>query len=145
MLVWRNVDNRLLDKSFERDVVAVLGPSQHTFYVTEGFRSLKRSKELYEDYKAGRGPRAAPPGKSAHNYGLAIDVVLDSSPLPGLQPSWSTKLAGWLWLKWVLTNHPTLKSGWTFNDWPHIERRGWDKATRPVQANLQQVKRKEGS
>ncbi len=34
----------------------------------------------YRNYLAGRGDRAAPPGRSAHEYGLAIDVVITAPP-----------------------------------------------------------------
>jgi hypothetical protein len=125
MLYWRKIDPTRLHPGFVETVEAVLLASPYHWYVTHGYRSLTEQGELYRKHLAG-GPRAAPPGKSAHNYGLAIDVVLDADPdTPGLQPSWNTKLGGWLWLKGALTNHPMLKSGWTFADWPHIEMRGW--------------------
>jgi len=43
--------------------------------VTSGFRDLNEQKVLYDEWRAGRRRLpAAAPGKSAHNYGLAIDV-----------------------------------------------------------------------
>lgn len=43
--------------------------------VTSGVRSLGEQERLYRDYQNGRSRLpAAPPGRSAHNYGLAIDV-----------------------------------------------------------------------
>jgi hypothetical protein len=72
-----------------------------------------------------KGPRAAPAGKSAHNYGLAIDVALDGAPQPGLQMCWSTAHAGWRWLKAATVPHPRLKNGWSFGDWPHVEKYRW--------------------
>jgi len=43
--------------------------------VTSGFRSFEQQAGLYADYRAGRSRLpAAAPGRSAHNYGLAIDV-----------------------------------------------------------------------
>lgn len=41
--------------------------------VDVGLRSMKAQQEAYERYKAGKGPLAALPGKSRHNYGLAAD------------------------------------------------------------------------
>ena len=43
--------------------------------ITSGYRSLKKQAELYAAYKKG-GPLAAAPGKSAHNYGLAVDIAI---------------------------------------------------------------------
>jgi hypothetical protein len=75
------------------------------------------------------GPKAAPGGKSAHNFGLAIDVALDGAPLPGLQMTWNTNSAGWRWLKANTVPHPRLKNGWSFGDWPHVERYRWARYT----------------
>ena len=44
--------------------------------VSECLRPLSRSKELYEAFKAGRGPQAAAPGNSWHNYGAAADILI---------------------------------------------------------------------
>ena len=87
MIVWRKgVDKTLLQPQFLADVEALLGGSPHTWLVTSGHRGIAEQAELYRIYKAG-GPKAAPAGKSAHNYGLAIDVV------PGTKyPRWRRKL-----------------------------------------------------
>lgn len=37
------------------------------------YRSLEDQSALYQKFLSG-GPRAAPPGQSAHNYGLAVDI-----------------------------------------------------------------------
>ena len=43
--------------------------------VTSGRRTYGEQQRLYSAYLAGRSSLpAAPPGRSAHNYGLAIDV-----------------------------------------------------------------------
>jgi hypothetical protein len=44
--------------------------------VSECLRPLARSQQLYEAYKAGRGPQAASPGNSWHNYGAAADILI---------------------------------------------------------------------
>lgn len=45
-----------------------------------GFRDNERQAELYADWKAGYGVRAAKPGYSNHQSGLAIDIgVYDES------------------------------------------------------------------
>lgn len=124
MIIWR-CDPEPLHPGFREDVTTFLAASPYTWYVLSGYRSLEEQADLYARYQAG-GPTAAPPGRSAHNYGLAVDVVLDVDPnTPGLQPSWNTKLAGWVWLKAASIPHPRLKNGWSFGDWPHLEKYRW--------------------
>lgn len=148
MITWRSVATAPLDAQFLFDVNELLYNSPYSWYVTCGFRSISESNRLWDEYKNGvvlkgptgsilrnpdgsikrgkRGARAAIGGLSAHNYGRAIDVVLDVDNLkPGLQPSWNTKMAGWLWLKLAVNRHPRLRSGWRYNDWPHIEQLNW--------------------
>lgn len=43
---------------------------------TEGHRSYQRSDELHKAYLLNGGPKAAPGGFSAHNFGLADDGAL---------------------------------------------------------------------
>jgi hypothetical protein len=124
VITWR-CSPASLDQKFLEDVASLLGNSPYSWYVVSGYRSIPEQIALYKKYQAG-GPRAAPPGRSAHNFGLAVDVVLDlDSAKPGLQPSWNTKLPVWLWLKAKCAVHPRLKNGWSFNDWPHVEAVGW--------------------
>jgi peptidoglycan LD-endopeptidase CwlK len=135
MIHWGKLDTKPLLPEFKEDVERLLGNSPYEWYVTEAFRSLERSDELYAAYKSfldGKGPpapRAAPAGRSAHNFGLAIDVALDSdSARPGLQADWMPNEGdGWYWLRDTVKTHPRLHSGASFNDWPHIERFQWEK------------------
>lgn len=154
-IFWRTIDKSLLQPQFVADVEQVLGNSPFNWYVMEGYRSPERSAELFDEYKNGlwlrgangkplrnaageimrqrnsqgqliKGPRAAPAGVSAHNYGLAIDVVPDEHPeIAGLQPTWNLRFPAWAWLKANTIPHPRLKNGWSFGDWPHIERYNW--------------------
>ena len=132
-LVWR-VPQEHLYPPLVRDVTALLMPSPSDWYVTHGFRSMEEQAGLYAKYKAG-GPRAAPPGLSAHNYGLAVDVVLDTSPASGLQPSWDTEQQPWRWLFSALEHHATLLSGVGFRDGDHIEWRHWSQYKQWAQDN----------
>ena len=43
---------------------------------SEAIRSFERSQQLYEAYRAGTGPQAAPAGASWHNYGAAVDIII---------------------------------------------------------------------
>lgn len=125
MLNWGKVDTTKLESEFLRDVTKLLTDSPHQWKVTEGLRSMERSKELNDAYKAGKGPRAAPPGKSAHNYGLAIDVALIDPKNPKAF-TWDTSQPGWQWLKEAVNKHPRLRSLYRVGDWPHIEKVKWE-------------------
>lgn len=122
MLYWR-VDANELEPGFRKDVEDVLA-SPYDWYATYGYRSLELQADLYKKYLQG-GPKAAPAGQSAHNFGLAIDIVLDASNAPGLQPNWDITRPEWQWLFKTLAAHPRLKSGVSFNDGGHIEKFNW--------------------
>lgn len=135
MIHWRGIKKSDLDPAFLADVHDLLEASPHHWVVLSGLRSLSAQKVLHDKHLAG-GPRAAPPGSSAHNYGLAIDVVPDADDnwANGLQPQWVVTAPAWLWLKANTVPHPRLRSGWSFNDAGHIERYKWRKhARRPAQ------------
>ena len=93
------------------------------YYVTEGHRTYGRSHVLHQAFLEGIGPRAAPGGRSAHNFGLAVDLVLDVDVKKrGLQPSWTAEAfdvageeATRLGLDW----------GKRFGDMPHVGWRGF--------------------
>ena len=103
-------------------LACLTGEPDAEFSVSHQYQRIKDAKG-----RVLRGPKAAPGGKSAHNYGLAIDVALDGDPKPGLQMLWNTGSAGWRWLKTSTVPHPRLKNGWSFGDWPHIERYKWQR------------------
>lgn len=134
MIYWGHVDTKPLLPSFKEDVERLLGDSPFSWYVTEAFRPLERSAKLYAAYKSfldGEGPpapRAAPAGRSAHNFGLAVDVALDAARnTPGLQADWNPiEGSGWFWLRDAIKAHPRLHSGYSYDDWPHIERFKWE-------------------
>ena len=128
---WLNSANRdKLESQFEYDVNKLLHNSWYFWNVVYGYRSLELQKQLYVKYVNG-GPLAAPPGKSAHNYGLAVDVQLvrfeyDLTNNKIIQKlDWNTKNDAWQWLFKEIAKHPRLRSGIHFNDAPHIERYKW--------------------
>ena len=54
--------------------------------VTSGVRSTEKQQQLYEAYITGRSSIiAAPPGRSSHEYGLAIDFVVSAGKDSQLQ------------------------------------------------------------
>ncbi len=84
------------------------------YFATSGFRSVEDQRALYDKYLAG-GPRAAPAGLSAHNYGLAVDLARRLGPA-GVD--WSDK--AFLPLKDLCAKHGLIWGG-TFKDGPHVQ------------------------
>lgn len=93
------------------------------YFATYGLRTFKEQGELYTKFKLGLGGRAAPAGKSAHNYGLAFDFIRDADlSRKGLQPTWKdvqyaplgyeAKALGLVW-------------GGSFGDAPHVQWPGY--------------------
>ena len=80
-----------------------------------GYRSAGEQDALFKAWQAGKGGRAAPAWESAHNFGLAIDV----EPIVDGHGSWEPE--HYKPLVDVLADHPTLRSGASFSDSPHIE------------------------
>ena len=46
--------------------------------IISAYRSYEEQERLYQKYLDGTGNLAAPPGRSNHNHGLAMDLVFDS-------------------------------------------------------------------
>lgn len=93
--------------------------SQYRNYVCYfGYRSYDEQKMLYQAHQAG-GPLAAPPGLSAHNYGLAVDVFYQTA---GGKASWDE--AFYMPLRELCKAH-TLSWGGDFKDWGHIGMPGY--------------------
>lgn len=131
-LIWRSIEPLALSSIFHHFIVDHFAShalvKNRDYYVTHGLRSRDQQEALYNIYlKYGR-PLAAPPGKSAHEFGLAIDVAVDvDEDRKGLQPTWDTTHLGWVQLRLSLITHPFLESGslWKSRDWPHIQMRNW--------------------
>lgn len=140
MIIWRkDVDPGELDPQFLADVLSVLEPMPVTWLVTRASATLAEQEKLYRAWRAyraytrGEGPpapfagKAAAPGKSAHNYRRAVDVVPDGDPTrPGVQPDWTPEPGdAWHDLAAAVDGHPRLRHGRRFGDWPHIEAVNW--------------------
>ncbi len=50
--------------------------------VTSGYRSRQEQRWLYNRYRKGLGPKAARPGRSNHQRGLAVDLVVGDVTTP---------------------------------------------------------------
>lgn len=75
-LFHRSVNLDLLHPVFLERLLALLADAESqgvVYKVYSGHRSFEEQLKLYKLYVGG-GSRAAPPGLSAHNYGLAVDL-----------------------------------------------------------------------
>lgn len=127
LILNRGVDWSGMNPAFRTDVEALFGSDPATWYVTYAFRTRAVQDTLYKKFLKG-GPKAAPPGKSPHEFGLAIDFVLDVNDLiAGLQPSWDDRKEAWIRIHQAIEKHPRLKHGKTFGDGGHVERLNWSK------------------
>lgn len=61
--------------AFER-MAAEARAAGRTLRVTSGWRSYQQQRFLWRRYRDGRGPKAAWPGRSNHNRGLAVDLAV---------------------------------------------------------------------
>lgn len=88
------------------------------YYVTSGTRLWDEQRALHLAWLAGRGGRAAAPGQSAHQFGLAVDLTFDADPRRrGLQPGWRREDYA------VLVEEAErlgLHSGASYQDFPHV-------------------------
>lgn len=109
-----------LEPQFKQDVIELLTPSEYDWRIIYGYRTIELQTQLYEAHLKG-GPLAAPPGKSAHNFGLAVDVqlIVDGNAV------WDLSNPGWVWLFAAILPTPRLHSGRSFGDSDHIEVYHW--------------------
>ncbi|WNG43908.1 D-alanyl-D-alanine carboxypeptidase [Archangium minus] len=54
-------------------------------WVNSGYRTRRQQRLLYERYRMGLGPQAARPGRSNHQRGLAVDIVVGDEDTPTYQ------------------------------------------------------------
>jgi D-alanyl-D-alanine carboxypeptidase len=67
--------------AFQRMSTAARGDGI-SLWVTSGYRSRAEQRALYERYRKGLGPQAARPGRSNHQRGLALDLVVGELTTP---------------------------------------------------------------
>ena len=92
--------------SFARDLVDAAGRAGLQPRITSTIRSHSEQRRLYNRFLAGQaGYPVAPPGQSAHEYGLAFDMVV--SPMEALAD------VGYTWQQWG--------GGWNGSDAVHFE------------------------
>ncbi len=118
-VTWR-VSKSQLRQPFADDVDKLLADDLDEWVVTEGFRTSEYQQTLYDKYLQG-GPLAAPPGHSAHEKGLAIDVSL----VQNKRTNWNYKDPAWRRLINKIHLHPRLHSLDDHGDSDHIEAVNW--------------------
>lgn len=102
-----------LDEQFAQDIDDLLAPSPFAWSVTFGFRSFAAQDALYQKHLAG-GPLAAPPGHSAHEHGLAVDVAELVPSGVATHECWDTSRPAWPWLWAAVKASARLHSGHDF-------------------------------
>jgi LAS superfamily LD-carboxypeptidase LdcB len=115
-----SADLQHLDPIFWRDAQAALEACRAhgvTFAITFGYRSMEEQRDLWVKYQAG-GPRAAPPGRSAHNYGLAVDCLCPHREHDRGGPCYD--------LLAEVAPRYSLKTLASVADYGHLERDGWE-------------------
>lgn len=69
--------------------------------VGNGWRSVAQEAELWNLYKAGKGPMASKPGTGVHGYGTAVDINGPINNVNSRQHAWLRQNAaqyGWFWV-----------------------------------------------
>lgn len=125
-LLLSRINTELLFPPFFVRLQALLDDAvsrQKAYWVIEGFRSLERSDELFEQGRSKPGPVVtwARRYESAHNYGIAADLVLDGYiDRAGLQPDW--RPASYDLLGELAPKHGLVWGGsWQRKDRPHVQ------------------------
>jgi peptidoglycan L-alanyl-D-glutamate endopeptidase CwlK len=97
------------------------------YWVIELHRSYARSDELFAQGRTTPGPKVtnARGGESAHNFGIAADLVLDGyMDRAGLQPDY--RPASYDLLGHLCPKHGLVWGGsWQFKDLPHVQLPGY--------------------
>ena len=127
MLIWQptRVDKSKINLLLTAALDGGFALLPEDWYVTFGWRSRDEQSALFEVFRAG-GPKAAPPGYSAHEFGLAVDVALDANAVRGgLQPNWDLNDPRWKAMIDMVRASKWLHSGIGFGDGGHIELVNW--------------------
>lgn len=123
MSVRWEVDKTKLDPQLVADVDQLLGDDPADWVVHYGFRTWAEQQQLYEKFQQG-GPEAAPPGKSAHEYGLAVDFhqIVDGKDSWVVGDDWKRIMS-------AVDASPRMHGGWHFPipDDDHIQSLKWYK------------------
>lgn len=116
---------------FALDVDQLLMQDPAQWIVTYGFRTRDEQAALHARWllwleenptaDPSTGPRAAPPGMSAHEFGLAVDLILITNG----KDDWRYKGEDWRRLVASVLASPRLHSLDSIGDTDHIEAVHW--------------------
>lgn len=129
---FRRIDLDLIEPDFRLvvfDVIAACNERGFAYHATRGHDTYGTQMALWAKGRTVPGPKVtnAKGGQSAHNFGLAMDFVLDKNQLlPGIQPDWQKEAYR------VLIEEARargLHSGQGYDDYPHIGYPGYVTAT----------------
>jgi len=130
LLLFRNVD--LCEYPFRSLALELCNEASAQglpFKVWETYRATTTQRAYYAKGRTEPGSKItnARPGFSAHEWGFAVDLVLD---LPGINP-WDTSVSmmGYWQRLGELAKAKGLQWGgdWRFKDYPHIQLKDWRK------------------
>lgn len=120
-----------IQEPFVTDVITLLNAIDGSWYITSGFRTYSEQAAEWDKGRDAMGGIVdasqvvthAPPGDSAHEYGLAVDVTL----VVNGKDCWDFSHELWVALVEAIDAHPRLHSGSHFTppDFPHIEATDW--------------------
>lgn len=129
-LLLSRVDTTLAFPPFLEKLQALLDDAirqMRAYWVVELHRSYHRSDELFAQGRTTPGPivTRARAGQSAHNFGIAADLVLDGyMDRAGLQPDY--RPASYDLLGHLCPKHGLVWGGsWAFKDLPHVQLPGF--------------------
>lgn len=150
------VDRTMLYPPFLAKVDAMLAACEargRLYYAIRGYASPDEQKALFLLWTTGKGGKAAPPWKSNHQVGLALDFNLDEDMArAGLQLPNTPRTAKHFKVLVEEARRVGLVSGIDFDDAPHVEWPGfssgsslkplkavWEASSGSVEAKLRAV------
>lgn len=129
---FRRIDLDLIEPGFRLrvlDVIAACLERGYSYHATRGHDTYGAQMAIWAQgrTKPGKIVTNAKGGQSAHNFGIAIDFVLDKDQkTQGIQPDWSAKAFSVLIEE---VEKAGLHSGVQYNDRPHVSLPGYVTAT----------------
>jgi peptidoglycan L-alanyl-D-glutamate endopeptidase CwlK len=108
-------------------LIELMASNELYFGAHMGLRTIAEQDALYAQgrTKPGKKVTNAKGGQSWHNFGLAIDLVEDGDPKPGVQWSWAN-LNNFLKIGTYAKEVGLEWGGWwkSMKDYPHVEMKG---------------------
>lgn len=129
---FRRIDLDLIEPGFRLralDIIAACLVRGYSYHATRGYDTYGAQMAIWAQgrTKPGRIVTNAKGGQSSHNFGIAIDFVLDKDQrAQGIQPDWSVEAFRVLIEE---VEKAGLHSGVQYNDRPHVSLPGYVTAT----------------